>query len=65
MASIGSITDVDWEAARYGETLSDSGAQNIFDIMDNQKSLKLSVGWNYLYIPKLQLCNRWSLGIDK
>ena len=21
--------------------------------------------WNYLYIPKLQRCNRWSLGMDK
>ena len=23
------------------------------------------MGWNYLSIPKLQRCNRWSLGIDK
>ena len=23
------------------------------------------VGWNYLFIPKLQLCNRWSLGMDE
>ena len=23
------------------------------------------VGWNYLSIPKLQRCNRWSLGMDK
>ena len=22
------------------------------------------VGWNYLSIPKLQRCNRWSLGLD-
>ena len=42
MASIGSITDVDLEAARYGETESDFGVQNIFDIMDNQKNLKIS-----------------------
>ena len=25
----------------------------------------LSAGWNYIPIPKLQRCNRWSLGIDK
>ena len=25
----------------------------------------LSVGWNYLSIPKLQRCSRWSLGIEK
>ena len=24
-----------------------------------------SVGWNYLSLPKFQLCNRWSCGIDK
>ena len=24
-----------------------------------------SVGWNNLSIPKLQLCNHWSLGMDK
>ena len=23
------------------------------------------MGWNYLSIPKLQRCNRWSLGMDK
>ena len=23
------------------------------------------MGWNYLPIPKLQRCNRWSLGMDK
>ena len=23
------------------------------------------MGWNYLSIPKLQQCNRWSLGMDK
>ena len=23
------------------------------------------MGWNYLFIPKLQRCNRWSLGMDK
>ena len=23
------------------------------------------MGWNYLSTPKLQLCNRWSLGMDK
>ena len=25
----------------------------------------LRVGWSYLSIPKLQRCNRWSLGMDK
>ena len=24
-----------------------------------------NVGWNYLSIPKVQRCNRWSLGMDK
>ena len=27
--------------------------------------VKWCMGWNYLSIPKLQRCNRWSLGMDK
>ena len=33
--------------------------------MDKQLHPLWSVGWNYLSIPKLQRCNRWSLGMDK
>ena len=33
--------------------------------MDNQSHAQSSVGWNYLSIPKLQRCNRWSLGMEK
>ena len=33
--------------------------------MDKESHALLSVGWNYLSIPKLQRCNRWNLGMDK
>ena len=33
--------------------------------MDKELHPSLSVGWNYLSIPKLQRCNRWSLRMDK
>ena len=33
--------------------------------MDKWLHVLQSVGWNYLSIPKLQRCNRWSLGMDK
>ena len=33
--------------------------------MDKWSHAQESVGYNYLFIPKLQRCNRWSLGMDK
>ena len=33
--------------------------------MDKQLHIQQRMGWNYLSIPKLQRCNRWSLRIDK
>ena len=33
--------------------------------MDNSLHPLWSVRWNYVSIPKLQLLNRWSLGVDK
>ena len=38
---------------------------NFNSCMDNWSHPLYSVGWNYLSIPKLQRCNRWSLGMDK
>ena len=33
--------------------------------MDKQLHISKSVRWNYFFIPKLQRCNRWSMGMDK
>ena len=33
--------------------------------MDKESHAQWYVRWNYLSIPKLQRCNRWSLGMDK
>ena len=33
--------------------------------MDKKLHLLYYVGWNYFSIPKLQLRNHWSLGMDK
>ena len=38
---------------------------NFNPIMDNESHALLCVGWNYLFIPKLQRWHRWSLGMDK
>ena len=32
--------------------------------MDMHSHTQWSVEWNYLSIPKLQMCNRWNLGMD-
>ena len=33
--------------------------------MDEYSHVQYSAGWNYLFILKLQRCNRWSLCMDK
>ena len=33
--------------------------------MDKWSHAQQSTGWSYLSIPKLQRCNRWSLGMEK
>ena len=33
--------------------------------MDKQLHPLQHVGWNFLFIPKLQRLHRWSLGMDK
>ena len=33
--------------------------------MDKLSHAQYSVWWNYLSIAELQLCNRWSLGMDE
>ena len=33
--------------------------------MDKQSHVLQNVGWNYLSNPKLQRCNRWSLGMGR
>ena len=33
--------------------------------MDKQSYIQSNVEWNYMFIPKFQQCNRWSLGMDK
>ena len=38
---------------------------NFSPSMDDKSHAQKSVGWHYLSIPKLQRCNRWSLGMDK
>ena len=32
--------------------------------MDKSSHAQLSMGWNYLSIPKVQQCNRWIQGMD-
>ena len=36
-----------------------------FDPSTYKQIHSYSMGWNYLSIPKLQRCNRWSSGMDK
>ena len=33
--------------------------------MDKLSYVQQNVEWNYLFIPKLQRCKRWSLRLDK
>ena len=38
---------------------------NFYPSLDKLLHPLLSVGWNYLFIPKLQQLHCWSLGMDK
>ena len=38
---------------------------NFSTSIDKKWHVELSVGWNYLCIPKLQRLRRWSFGMDK
>ena len=38
---------------------------NFNPTMDKWSHAQWNAGWNYVFIPKLQRCNRWSLWLDK
>ena len=53
--------------SRVVETATEAhfGLSLILTLINNHLTCKVSVGWNYLSIPKLQQCDRWSLVMNK